>query len=108
MSSTLSSGGYLRAEADMHSTCKVQETAPAQSILPVDPGFSVEAEVRERIVKGEDMAFCFRADPKLLGRAMPATQPQDPAAWQLNYDVFVVCDGHSGTAVCDYSAALLL
>jgi hypothetical protein len=72
------------------------EQAP---VLPVDPGFAVEAEVGQRFVKGEDIAFCFRADPGLLGRAMAQTQPEDPAEWKLNYDVFVVCDGHSGIAV---------
>jgi hypothetical protein len=73
--------------------------APMASILPVDPGFTVEADVAQRFVKGEDLAFCFRADPTLMGRAMPETQAVDPADWKLNYDVFVVCDGHSGVAV---------
>ena len=70
-----------------------------QSVLPVDPGFTVEAEVAQKFVKGEDIAFCYRADPALLGRSMPSSQPDDPADWKLNYDVFVVCDGHSGVAV---------
>lgn len=69
------------------------------TVLPIDPGFTVEAEVGQKFVKGEDIAFCFRADPGLLGRAMRQAQPHDPADWKLNYDVFVVCDGHSGIAV---------
>jgi hypothetical protein len=79
------------------SSADALEAAP--SVLPVDPGFSVEAEVAQKFVKGEDLAFCFRADPGLLGRPMPAVQAADPMAWKLNYDVFVVCDGHSGNAV---------
>lgn len=75
------------------------EATTIPSVLPVDPGFTVEAEVAQKFVKGEDLAFCFRADPGLLGRPMPAVQAADPMMWKLNYDVFVVCDGHSGNAV---------
>jgi hypothetical protein len=80
--------------------------APSVPVLPVDAGFVVEAEVGQRFVKGEDIAFCFRADPGLLGRAMAQHQPDDPADWKLNYDIFVLCDGHSGIAVRSFTSVL--
>ena len=100
-SKSIEKRGAVAAHSDAHSLAKASESGGAQpqSVLPVDPGFTVEAGVAQRFVKGEDIAFCYRADPALLGRAMPATQPTDPADWKLNYDVFVVCDGHSGSAV---------
>lgn len=92
----------MRARANSDAVASRDSAAAGSqttSLLPVDPGFTVEAEVAQRFVKGEDIAFCFRADPGLLGRAMAPIQPEDPADWKLNYDVFVVCDGHSGVAV---------
>lgn len=94
----------LRAGSPPHAELSLKgESARAAGdaafALPVDSGFTVEAEVAQRFVKGEDIAFCFRADPGLLGRAMASDQPDDPAEWKLNYDLFVVCDGHSGVAV---------
>lgn len=80
------------------------EPAPASApahILPVDPGFSIESHMYMRQVKGEDIAFSYRADSSLLGRPMPSTQTGTPEEWKLNFDVFVLCDGHSGSQVCE-------
>jgi hypothetical protein len=77
----------------------VEAAVQSESVLPVDPGFSVEAHVVHRFVKGEDLAFQYRADSSLLGRPMPPYQSGNPDEWKLNYDVFVVCDGHSGVKV---------
>lgn len=81
----------------------MQLTDPANaqpmSILPVDSGIVVDSHMVQRFVKGEDLAFQYRADPDLLGRSMLPSQPGDPNEWKLNYDVFVVCDGHSGIRV---------
>jgi hypothetical protein len=88
-----------RSASTPWSSADVLDAPPVQCVLPVDPGFTVEAEVAQKFVKGEDLAFCYRAHPGLLGRPMRPVQTTDPALWQLNYDVFVVCDGHSGNAV---------
>ena len=74
--------------------------AAPERILPVDPGFSIESHMYMRQVKGEDIAFSYRADASLLGRPMPTTQAGSPEEWKLNFDVFVLCDGHSGSQVC--------
>jgi hypothetical protein len=74
-------------------------------ILPVDPGFSIDSHMYMRQVKGEDIAFSYRADPSLLGRPMPSMQIGTPEEWKLNFDVFVLCDGHSGSQVRSLQAA---
>lgn len=79
---------------------QAETVVPAHSILPVDPGFSIESHMYMRQVKGEDIAFSYRADPSLLGRPMPTAQAGSPEEWKLNFDVFVLCDGHSGSQVC--------
>lgn len=82
-------------KADERSQANVQPI----SVLPVDSGIVVDSHMVQRFVKGEDLAFQYRADPDLLGRSMLQSQPGDPNEWKLNYDVFVVCDGHSGIRV---------
>jgi hypothetical protein len=77
-------------------------------VLPVDPGFSIESHMYMRQVKGEDIVFSYRADPSLLGRPMPSTQTGTPDEWRLNFDVFVLCDGHSGTQVCSVPSAVAI
>jgi hypothetical protein len=70
------------------------------SLLPVDSGLTIDAHVYLRQIKGEDIAFNYRADPALLGRPMPKVQVGPPEDWKLNFDVFIICDGHSGRQVC--------
>lgn len=93
--------GSLRPHQDRarSATLAAQAAAP-EHILPVDPGFSVESHMYMRQVKGEDIAFSYSADVSLLGRPMPATQAGAPEEWKLNFDLFVLCDGHSGSQVC--------
>ena len=76
-------------------------------VLPVDPGFHLQAAVADRTVKGEDIFFMHRAEPGAVGCAMPA-YTQDPKTWKLHYDVFCVCDGHSGTAAANFVKEHLL
>lgn len=81
---------------------------PSTRLLPVDPGFVIQAGSAERIVKGEDRCFSHRAHPDMIGRRkLPGVGP-DPEAWQLNYDVFCICDGHSGTAAANFVKQTLL
>ena len=69
---------------------------PVRHLLPVDPGFTIDMASSFERLKGQDMEFSYRASPTLLGRPMPATQQSElTAKWQINYDVFVFCDGHS-------------
>lgn len=72
------------------------EAKPAEHILPVDPGFTIDMFSCFRELKGQDMEFSHRADASLMGRPMPARQISSvPPKWKLNVDVFVFCDGHS-------------
>lgn len=89
----------LKATHDVKTDATTQPNVQAASILPVDSGIVVDTHMVQRFVKGEDLAFQYRADPDLLGRSMMPSQPGDPNEWKLNYDVFVVCDGHSGIRV---------
>lgn len=90
----------LKATSAAKAEERSQENVQPISILPVDSGIVVDSHMVQRFVKGEDLAFQYRADPDLLGRSMLQAQPGDPNEWKLNYDVFVVCDGHSGIRVC--------
>lgn len=90
----------LKATNAVKADESVQANARPMSVLPVDSGIVIDSHMVQRFVKGEDLAFQYRADPDLLGRSMLPSQPGDPIEWKLNYDVFVVCDGHSGIGVC--------
>lgn len=87
--------GVVKAEKQYSST----PSQEGHSILPVDSGFIIDGHVYQRNIKGEDIAFNFRSDRALLGRPMPTVQVGRPEDWKLNFDVFVICDGHSGCQV---------
>lgn len=71
----------------------------AASVLPVDPRFTLQSDFNQKVLKGEDFWFQHRALPETRGRPVPPPDPIDQAHWKLNYDLFVVADGHSGRAV---------
>lgn len=87
----------IRADNDgQNSLWAPTDVEPVRHLLPVDPGFTIDMASSFERLKGQDMEFSYRASPTLLGRPMPATQNSAfTKNWELNFDVFVFCDGHS-------------